>query len=322
MTLAATRRSITRRIVKLMPILGEWVPTPPIMIEGFARRHPELFRPAGPQIEGSALVSQLCRLATLESPTFKAWLERLGDGWHLHRKNWEHAYICQALHERGMLEPGRRGLGFAVGVEKLPAFFASLGCTITATDLAPDDDRSRAWADTGQWTDSLDALNADGLCAPEAFRERVEFRPVDMNRIPDDLRGYDFTWSTCSFEHCGSLELGLTFLERQLACLKPGGWAVHTTEFNLTSDDRTVGVGPNVIYRLRDIEDFILRLAALGHHVEPLDIDPGTSAADRFVDVPPYHGSTGRRRGGIKHLRLALDGFASTSIGLIIRKAA
>ena len=322
MKLAETRRSISRRMVGMLPLLGEVLPTPPIRIAGFSRRRPELFLQRGSRAEGVGLVSQVCRLATLDSPAFRGWLERLGDGWHLHRKNWEHAYICQALHERGMLEPGRRGLGFAVGVEKLPAFFASLGCTITATDLAPDDDRSRAWADTGQWTTSLDALNTHGLCPADTFREQVEFRPVDMNCIPDDLRNYDFTWSTCSFEHCGSLELGLTFLERQLACLRPGGWAVHTTEFNLTSNDDTVSVGPNVIYRLRDIEDFIGRLTAQGHHVEPLDIDAGGSAADRFVDLPPYPGSAGRARGGIKHLRLALDGYASTSIGLIIRKSA
>jgi hypothetical protein len=322
MSLAKTRRSISRRIVTMMPLLGEFMPTPPIRIDSFARRHPGLFQWHGPRTEGVALVSQLCRQATLESPTFRGWLERLGDGCHLHRKNWEHAYICQALHERGMLKPGSRGLGFAVGVEKLPALFASLGCTVTATDLASEDGRSRAWAATGQWATGLDALNRHGLCPADDFRERVEFRSVDMNRIPDDLHSYDFTWSTCSFEHCGSLDLGLTFLERQLDCLRPGGWAVHTTEFNLTSNDDTVSVGPNVIYRLRDIEDFVARLSARGHHVEPLDIDPGGSAADRFVDLPPYPGSTGRARGGIKHLRLDLDGFASTSIGIVIRKVA
>ena len=138
-----------------------------------------------------------------------------------------------------------------------------------------------------------------------------------MNHVPADLTGYDFTWSTCSFEHCGSLELGLAFLQRQLDCLRPGGVAVHTTEFNLSSNDETLAVGPSVIYRLRDIEDMIQRLRSQGHHVEPLDIDPGDHEVDRFVDLPPYSGP-----GGIKHLRLDLEGFASTSLGLIIRKAA
>lgn len=322
MTLAATGRSLTRRIVKVLPILGGFVPTPQIRIEGFPRRHPHLLAAPGPRDEGTRLVSQICRLATLESPTFQAWLERLRSGRDRHRKNWELAYICQALDERGMLGPGSRGLGFAVGTERLPSFFASLGCRITATDLAAEDHRIGEWSDSNQWASGLAALNEHGLCAADAFRDRVEFRPVDMNRIPDDLRGYDFTWSTCSFEHCGSLELGLAFLERQLECLRPGGWAVHTTEFNLSSNDRTVTVGRDVVYRLRDVEDFMLRVARQGHHVEPLDLDPGSSPLDRHVDPPPYHGSTGRARGGIKHLRLAIEGFASTSIGLVIRKAA
>ena len=107
-----------------------------------------------------------------------------------------------------------------------------------------------------------------------------------------------------------------------MECLRPGGVAVHTTEFNLSSNSRTVTRGPNVIYRLSDIEQVCIQLAARGHHVEPLDIDPGSSEIDRYVDPPPYAGSTGRHAEGFKHLRLALDGYASTSIGLIIRRAA
>ncbi|MFM7205567.1 MAG: SAM-dependent methyltransferase [Planctomycetaceae bacterium] len=322
MTHVAAGRSLPRRLIGMLPGLGRFAPPPEIRVGDFSRRHIELFAASVPREEGTALVSQLCRLATLDSPTFRHWLERLGDGWHLHRKNWEHAYICQALHERGLLAPGRRGLGFAVGAEKLPAFFAALGCRITATDLAVDDDRNQRWASSGQWTGNLAALNAHGLCPADVFAQQVEFRPVDMNDVPDDLRDYDFTWSTCSFEHCGSLELGLAFLERQLECLRPGGVAVHTTEFNLSSNDSTVARGPNVIYRLRDIEEFVARLVDRGHHVEPIDLDPGATEADRFIDPPPYHGSTGKAPGGMKHLRLNLDGYASTSIGLILRRAA
>ncbi len=322
MTLAAVGRTITSLVTDMFPGLRGAAEPPPIRIAEFSRQHPELFAHGPRAEEGAGLVSQLCRFTTLDSPSFRRWLLRLGDGWHLHRKNWEHAYICQALHERGMLEPGSRGLGFAVGAEKLPAFFASLGCHVTATDLDMDDTRNRSWAATGQWVGRRDALNASGLCSADEFHQRVEFRPVDMNDVPDDLQGYDFTWSTCSFEHCGSLELGIQFLERQMECLRPGGVAVHTTEFNLSSNSRTVTRGPNVIYRLSDIEQVCIQLAARGHHVEPLDIDPGSSEIDRYVDPPPYAGSTGRHAEGFKHLRLALDGYASTSIGLIIRRAA
>ncbi|MFM8891588.1 MAG: SAM-dependent methyltransferase [Planctomycetia bacterium] len=299
------------------------VPEALIRPDEVRRREPGLHvGPARPSTEGTGLISQLCRHATLASPAFRGWAGRLREPWRAHRKLWELAFLCQALAERRMLEPGRRGLGFAVGAEKLPSFFASLGCRITATDLPSDDERNRPWAATGQWVGTLEALNESGLCPEETFRNNVAYRPVDMNRIPDDLAGYDFTWSTCSFEHCGDLALGLEFLERQMDCLRPGGIAVHTTEFNLSSNDATLAEGPCVVYRLQDVESVCRRLVDRGHTVEPLDIDPGREPLDEVVDVPPYHQWATDPPARIKHLRLNLAGYVSTSIALIIRKAA
>lgn len=294
-----------------------------IRAHGFQRLRPHLHLAAPRHGDDSRqLVSQVCRHATLDSPTFRSWLDRLGEPWRAHRKLWELAFIAQALHERGLLAPGRRGLGFAVGAEKLPALFAALGCSIVATDLPADDDRRRPWARTGQWVDSLEALNAAGLCDPDAFRQRVVHRPVDMNHIPDDLRGFDFAWSTCSFEHCGSIELGLRFLEAQMACLRPGGVAVHTTEFNLSSNRGTRRRGACVVFRLCDLEAVCGRLTDAGHAVEPFDLDPGSHPLDRHVDEPPFRDADAGTGGTqVKHLRLALYGYASTSIALIIRKA-
>lgn len=308
-----------------MKLLPRWLrrrPTvPPICVEAFSRKHPHLFRS---RAEGSGetgtLVSQLCRYETLESPAFRSWIDQLGEPREAHRKRWELAYICQALAERGLMRPGTRGLGFAVGAEKLPAFLASRGCQITATDLDSDDQRNAEWAKTGQWVGSAAGLNSHGLCPPDVFAERVRYRSVDMNKIPADLTDFDFTWSTCSFEHCGSLELGLTFLERQMACLRPGGVAVHTTEFNLTSNTDTVKKGSYVIYRLSDIESICERLRQSGHEVAPLDVYPGEHELDGYVDMPPYLQSAKEPHGRVKHMRLSLRGFASTSIGLIIQK--
>jgi hypothetical protein len=316
-------KALARKVRKWLGPLPVRLPgTPPIHPHRLARGRPELHLAPPRHDDSRQLVSQLCRYGTLDSPVFRDWAQVLGEPWRPHRKLWELAFICQALDERGMLQAGRRGLGFAVGAEKLPAVFAARGCEITATDLPADDARRTAWTDTGQWVGERDALNAAGLCDPAAFRERVTFRPVDMNHVPTDLVGYDFTWSTCSFEHCGSLQLGLDFLERQMDCLKPGGVAVHTTEFNLSSNDATLAEGPCVIYRLRDIEAVCTRLAQRGHHVEPLDIDPGRHRLDRFVDEPPYGDWFATPLPKIKHLRLNLAGHASTSIALVIRKAA
>jgi hypothetical protein len=298
-------------------------PQPVIQPQSFARTQPKLHAARkSSSTEGTSLVSQVCRHATLDSATFRGWAEQLREPWRAHRKLWELAFICQALDERGLLQPGRKGLGFAVGAEKLPSLFAARGCQITATDLPSDDERNKPWAASGQWVGNLEALNESGLCPEDAFRDHVAYRPVDMNHIPDDLGEYDFTWSTCSFEHCGNLDLGLRFLERQMACLRPGGVAVHTTEFNLSSNDATLADGPCVIYRLRDMEAICGRLAAQGHHVEPLDVDPGSHGLDQFVDQPPYADWHATPPPKVKHLRLNLAGHASTSIALVIRKAA
>ena len=257
--------------------------------------------------------SSLCTFDQLDSPRFRHWSAALQEPWRAHRKLWELAYICETLDQRGMLQPGRRGLGFAVGAEKLPALFAARGCTITATDLPAEDERNQAWAQTGQWVGNLASLSHPELCPEQIFRDNVSYRPVDMNHIPADLTGFDFTWSTCSFEHCGSIELGLRFLEEQMRCLAPGGIAVHTTEFNLSSNDATMMDGNCVIFRLKDIEWIIGALRDAGHDVEPLDLTTGKQELDRYIDAAPYSQD--------RHLRLDLWGYASTSIGLIIRKS-
>ncbi len=259
-------------------------------------------------------ISSICRHQKLDSERYRYWLECLGYAWRPHRKLWELAYICQALHERGMLQPGKRGLGFAVGAELLPALFAARGVSVLASDLPADDSRNRAWAETGQWAAGLEALRQPQLCDNRVFDQKVRFQSIDMNAIPDSLGEFDFTWSTCSFEHCGSIELGLKFLREQMKCLTPGGVAIHTTEFNLSSNDRTRQLGNCVLFRLQDIERVFSELQQAGHSVEPICLEPGEHELDQHVDLPPFPQE--------KHLRLELFGFAATSIGLIIRKHA
>jgi FkbM family methyltransferase len=260
------------------------------------------------------LSSGLCTRAQLESPAFRYWLERMNLGFRLHRKEWEFAFILQALYERSCLRPGARGLGFAVGEESLPALFASFGCEVVATDLNPGDSRAQAWAETAQLATSLDKLRRPEICPDAEFDRLVSYRHVDMNHIPADLRDFDFTWSSCSFEHCGSIELGLQFVDNQMACLRPGGFAIHTTEFNLSSNDETLEVGVDVIFRRRDIDCLVEALASAGHLVEPVSYIIGRSGDDQTVDIFPYT--------RLPHLKLLLaDRYVSTSIALIIRKA-
>ena len=94
----------------------------------------------------------------------------------------------------------------------------------------------------------------------DVFDANVSYRICDMSDIPEDLNGFDFNWSSCCFEHLGSLEAGMDFVINAVEkTLRPGGIAVHTTEFNLSSNEQTVEEGPTVIYRRRDIEELVRR---------------------------------------------------------------
>lgn len=306
-----------RRLVRPVPEIRSDILRPAdksIYVDGDANAGGPLHYLSVPRLSTDArLTSCLCTAETLSSDAFRYWLAQLGETWRLHRKLWEFGFICQALFERGLLQSGRRGLGFAVGQEPLPSLFAARGCEILATDLDTSDPRAKGWERSGEWAGAADALNFDTICDPALFRQRVRFRAVDMNRIPTDLTGFDFTWSACAFEHCGSIELGRQFLLRQMDCLKPGGVAVHTTEFNLSSNTSTVESGRTVIFRRRDIEELVNTLRDRGHRVEPLDLSLGTHPLDWYVDERPYSAD--------RHLRKRQGGYAATSIGLIIQKS-
>jgi len=266
------------------------------------------------------LPSSLCTEATLRSENFLRWAETLRPAWDhdesgvavlTHRKLWEWLFIVQALFERGKLAPGMRGIGFGVGQDPLAALFADMGCQIVATDLDPESATNAGWADGVQYSTDLRQLNQYGICKERDFERLVSLRAVDMNHIPSDLRGFDFSWSACAFEHLGSIELGKRFITNQMRCLKSGGIGVHTTEYNVSSNDTTVDNGPTVIFRKRDIEELVLELHALGHGVE-LDLDAGSSEIDKHVDVQPYTDV---------HLKIMIGDYVATSIGLIVEKS-
>jgi len=209
-----------------------------------------------------------------------------------------------------MLRPGRRGLGFGVGKEPLVALFASMGCEVVATDQSSEEASAGGWTDGVQFAGNLADLNDKGLCGSEAFEQLATFRTVDMRSIPSDLVGFDFTWSSCAFEHLGSLEEGLRFVREQMRCLRPGGVAVHTTELNVSSDVDTVRDGPTVLYRRRDLAEVIRLLRRQGDRAD-LDFTLGQTEDDLHVDRPPWSGS---------HLRLEIEGYVATSFALVIQK--
>jgi len=256
--------------------------------------------------------SELCKAIHLQADWYKRWCKELHEEPYFHRKQWEFVYVMQALWERGCIAKGKKGLVFAVGSEPGPSIFANYGCDILATDIFPEEGVEKGWTVADQLCFGIESLNKRGLCDEKTLREHVTYRPVDMNDIPGDLTGFDFNWSSCSFEHLGSIEKGISFLKNQLRTLKPGGWAVHTTEYNISSDDKTIETGDTVVFRKRDIDKVVKELKDMGHYVEELDYSLGGQREDYQVDFSPHKQEV--------HLKLQLGDYVVTSIGLIIRK--
>jgi hypothetical protein len=211
----------------------------------------------------------------------------------------------------GALRNGARGLGFGCGQEPLPPVFAKCGAKIVATDLPPA--RVSALWDADRYGMSIDGLNRLGICPDDTFRASVATRHVDMNAIPDDLRGFDFVWSSCALEHLGSLEHGVRYILRSLDCLRPGGMAVHTTEFNVSSEQETLEEPNCVIYRKSDIEDLIRRCQSRGVAVSPVNWCCVAAPVDEHVSRPSQ---------SAPHLKVHIGGHLSTSLGLIFTRLA
>ncbi len=257
-------------------------------------------------------MSVVCRQESFDAPYFAYWTARLCEGLRYHRKLWEFVFLCQAFWERGVLKEGARGVGFGVGMEPLSAYFASQECQIVATDMNHSAAVDEGWAESSQHSASKEQLRKSAVCPDGLFDRNVDFREVDMNQIPEDLVDFDFCWSACALEHLGSIEKGLTFIENSVKCLKPGGWAIHTTEFNLSSDDDTIDNLGTVLFRKQDMVGLAARLRAQGHLVAEFDFDPGSLPIDHYIDLPPYREHP--------HLKMALMGYSTTSFGIIVQR--
>ncbi len=265
--------------------------------------------------EENKIVSKFCRQRDFRQDYFKRISGEIQWDYTscIHRKNWEFVYIISILEELSMLQPGKRGIGFAVGEELLPSYFASKHVDILATDLSIDSVQAKEWAETGQNAGgNVDKLYKENLCSREEFDKYVTYRDLDMNDIPDDLGLFDFCWSSCAIEHVGSLNKSKEFIKNMTRILKPGGVGIHTTEFNLWSNDDTVETGYNVIFRRKDIEELSEWCSRNGFDM-PVSFKRGdVEEGDMFLDFPPF----GK---GKYHLALFV-GYASTSYGIVVIK--
>jgi hypothetical protein len=257
--------------------------------------------------------SALCTQESISSEAYQKWAHIFGSKGHMHRKVWEWAFISECLSSSGFLMPGRYGLGFACGTEPLAAIFAAQGAELICTDLATEDANRKGWSATNQHASSKAKLNERGLCESQKFNKLVTFEFLDMNNIPSSyFNRFDFNWSSCAFEHLGGIRQGLDFVVNSMETLKPGGIGVHTTEFNVSSDEDTLESEGLSIFRKRDILQLVNQLQGRGYEVAEIDWNYGSSPLDYYADFPPYKHNP--------HLKLILSGYVTTSIGLIVRR--
>ena len=119
----------------------------------------------------------------------------------------------------------------------------------------------------------------------------------------------------------------MDFIENSLRTLKPGGLAVHTTEYNYTNEVESLDHWPTVFFQDKHFEQLAEKLKGKGYEVADLSFDIGNKPLDRYIDIPPYSEGEGwitkANWGNVNqhaHLKLSVDGFPCTSFGMIINK--
>lgn len=304
--------SVEARVVELERQVKELRDSLDARVEAVLRSHRFMpsFQVMEPDPSRPFMAASTCSAADFLHPEYLRICRILKLPPYFHRKLWEWAFIIHKLDRGNMLVPGKCGLAFGVGQERLPSYFASRGVSVVATD-APTEIGAH-WAASSQHSNSLEQLRFRDIVSDEMFDRHVSHRFCDMTNIDESLRDFDFTWSSCSFEHLGSLEAGMQFvIDSVEKTLRPGGIACHTTEFNLSSNEDTLSSGPTVIYRKRDMLDLIERLRSRGHEVEPLFVAPDSHFLDFHIDTPPY---------AQPHLKLQIAEYVGTSVGIVVRK--
>lgn len=267
------------------------------------------------QLTGTLAMSEFQSSFAVKASHFRCnWfldrcLEMRLDSRIYHRKTWECVVIAESIyrHFSGNLT-GLSAIGFGVGQDPIASWLASKGVRVLATDCPSD---NPAWTPTGQHAHELTDTFNPKICSREQFESLVGFRPVDMRQIPEDLKSghFDITYSCGSFEHIGGIAAGTEFFLEQMRCLKPGGIATHTTEFNpdLKSTGHTID-GPDLcLFRERDLSDLQSKVKLQGYEMEPLDLSLGTEPEDVFIDKPPYNANR-------PHLKLQVGDCTTTSI--------
>jgi hypothetical protein len=253
--------------------------------------------------------SRLVRAVDFQEEWLQERAYELDEPVRLHRKLWEFAVIVQIAQQQ--FNPLQcRVLGFGVGHEPLASWFAARGSQVLATDRP---DKTKEWTATGQHALDREACFFPRIVTRSVFDEAVTFRPVDMTRIPQDLQTgtYDLLWSCGSLEHLGGFKAGIKFICEAMSCLRPGGFAVHTTEYQVDGPITPLEHKTLCLYRAPELVDLERSLQQQGDSLWPYDLQLGTTTADHtvaeMVDSMP-------------HLQVKIGSWVTTSLLLVAQR--
>ena len=238
-------------------------------------------------------VTQVATAPQLREPVAGGWLARLRPKGKSGVEHWRKVFTLQALRRYGVLEQGAVGLGFEPSPSGVPAALAAMRTSVVAAFPTRP----------GQQLDP-DALKRDlGTRAPcdrKTFEDNVAARIVPWRRIPEELVNFDFLWSARANERLYSVAAAIQFVEDAMACLRPGGLAVHVMSYDLAPGGRSTPSTDRILLQQGDVERIALTLVSRGHEVAQFKID----ADDPILAEGSNHGVERR-----------------TMVGLIARKA-
>jgi SAM-dependent methyltransferase len=245
------------------------------------------------------------------SPDFHYWISQLRLPLLINRKYWEYFVLLHQSFLAGLFErSSSHVIGFGVGNEPIPAYFASQEVRVTATDYI-EGPSADAWSATNQLL-KIDNLVRPEICSVEMFNTFTTVESVDMNSIPSRFDNmFDLCYSLCSLGHIGGFSNSRKFILESLNVLKPGGIAIHTFEMDLGTSERYEQ--PNhTIFLKEDVISVIKEVKSLGFEVRKYVLEQGGGYLENYLDQYPF--------GSSPHLFLDLNGRRCLPTVLVIKK--
>ncbi|PZU10323.1 MAG: hypothetical protein DI605_07040 [Sphingomonas sp.] len=201
----------------------------------------------------TAPVTQLATARQLKSDTVARWIKSGALAGSDDLGRWRAIYVLEALRTYGMMEPGARGAGMGALDHSVIAGLAGRGLEIDL--VVPPGSGDIAAADNLPHVD------------PE-LGQGVTVRTASLAPLAPDLVNYDFIWTRWTADEDMTLLEHARFIEAAIACLRPGGVAVHVVDY----DPAVMGSGRG--FARQDVERIILLLISRGHDLAEFRIDP------------------------------------------------